>query len=597
MQGFLGGVSIGAVVAVIGATAVSLWLPLPKAVDVAADTPLAVNEPRINDTAPVKAAHGDADLVEATPSALDTAIEDDLSTLTKADRSSTSRPDAQIQQQGLAQTEAPAPNEVQISVAQSPSSTAPVTDATPSVRPQAAAPVPDLDISTETAAPVPPGPPAAAEPALADASTLTEIAPPAAPKPDAAAAPDRPENALAASDADTLPVAGTAGIAPTAPVKTTPPVPAKANVADAPVKTNATPVPSLKTATTDSDVSVTSASQTPPQPLAEAGAIAKHTLVAKNTPEIAQDVPVVTAPKALDAPTDLPQTVDQPKPVPLPFNRDDTAKEPNKDATRRVVTATDGQSRIGKPALQLTSQAELEPETVPVKESPLEVSPFQANAEPFDLIDDRPLMSIVLIDDEEGLGAEALAGFPYPISFAISPEDSKLEEKVAARRAAGFEVLMLVDLAQEARPQDAETALEVWSAKMPEALGVIEGIDTGFQGNRPLADQIATVAKARGYGMVMQDNGLNTVQKLALRDGVPAGVVFRDFDGAGQTPRAMRRFLDQAAFRAGQEGAVIMLGRLRPDTVSALLLWGLQDRAGRVQLAPISASLDPLNNK
>jgi polysaccharide deacetylase 2 family uncharacterized protein YibQ len=53
----------------------------------------------------------------------------------------------------------------------------------------------------------------------------------------------------------------------------------------------------------------------------------------------------------------------------------------------------------------------------------------------------------------------------------------------------------------------------------------------------------------------------------------------------------IRRFLDQAAFRAGQDGGVIMLGRLRADTISALLLWGLQDRAGKVALAPISAVL------
>ena len=34
-----------------------------------------------------------------------------------------------------------------------------------------------------------------------------------------------------------------------------------------------------------------------------------------------------------------------------------------------------------------------------------------------------------------------------------------------------------------------------------------------------------------------------------------------------------------------------MLGRVRPDTISALLLWGLQDRAERVALAPVSALL------
>ncbi len=218
-------------------------------------------------------------------------------------------------------------------------------------------------------------------------------------------------------------------------------------------------------------------------------------------------------------------------------------------------------------------------------------TPFESFSTPFDSSDGRPLMSIVLIDDAQSVGAEALAEFPYPLSFAIDPEDPRAAEKMAAHRAAGFEVLILTDLPREAQPQDAETALEVWRDRLPEAVAFLEGVKTGVQGNRPLADQVSDVAQAGGYGLLLQNSGLNTVQKLALREGVPAGVVFRDFDGAGQNPRAMRRFLDQAAFRAGQEGAVIMLGRLQPDTISALLLWGLQDRASRVALAPVSASL------
>ena len=89
----------------------------------------------------------------------------------------------------------------------------------------------------------------------------------------------------------------------------------------------------------------------------------------------------------------------------------------------------------------------------------------------------------------------------------------------------------------------------------------------------------------------MLPNGLNTGQALALREGVPSATVFRDFDGEGQDPRVMRRFLDQAAFKARQEGAVVMMGRLRADTVSALLLWGLQDRATSVAMVPISVVL------
>ena len=68
--------------------------------------------------------------------------------------------------------------------------------------------------------------------------------------------------------------------------------------------------------------------------------------------------------------------------------------------------------------------------------------------------------------------------------------------------------------------------------------------------------------------------------------------MFRDFDESGQDATVIRRFLDQAAFRARQEGSVIMVGRLRPATISALLLWGLQDRAASVRLTPISEVLE-----
>ncbi|EBA17979.1 hypothetical protein RSK20926_19612 [Roseobacter sp. SK209-2-6] len=249
-------------------------------------------------------------------------------------------------------------------------------------------------------------------------------------------------------------------------------------------------------------------------------------------------------------------------------------------------------SRIGTKVVPLTERDDEGPaSSILGGDQAEELPPFEANAAEFSLEGDRPVMSIILIDDENGFGAEALAEFPYPLSFAIDPADPAAQEKMERWRAAGFEVLILADLPQDAAPQDAETSFAVWQNALPKAVAVLEGVKTGFQGNRALADQMSLLLQDTGYGMVTQNNGLNTVQKLALRDGMPAGVVFRDFDGAGQNPRAIRRFLDQAAFRARQEGAVIMLGRLQPDTVSALLLWGLQDRAAQVNLAPVSAGL------
>jgi polysaccharide deacetylase 2 family uncharacterized protein YibQ len=126
---------------------------------------------------------------------------------------------------------------------------------------------------------------------------------------------------------------------------------------------------------------------------------------------------------------------------------------------------------------------------------------------------------------------------------------------------------------------------------LPEVIGVLEGQGNGLQPGRALADQVTAILAEGGHGLVTQDKGLNTMPKLAIKEGVPAAAIFRDFDSKDQTPTVIRRFLDQAAFKAGIEGSVIMLGRMRPETISALLVWGLQDRASQVALAPISAVL------
>ncbi len=88
---------------------------------------------------------------------------------------------------------------------------------------------------------------------------------------------------------------------------------------------------------------------------------------------------------------------------------------------------------------------------------------------------------------------------------------------------------------------------------------------------------------------------LTTAQKLAAKEGVPSATVFRDFDSKGQTAVVIRRFLDQAAFKAGRDNNVVMIGRLRADTVQALMLWALQDRAETVAIGPVSAAFETIN--
>ncbi len=203
--------------------------------------------------------------------------------------------------------------------------------------------------------------------------------------------------------------------------------------------------------------------------------------------------------------------------------------------------------------------------------------------------DDRPLMAIILIDTGEyNIGPEALASFPYPISFAIDPLREDALEAAEMYRSKGFELLVTADLPEGGDASLAEIALAPTIDSIPGAVGILEGTNGGLQGNMELAEAVLKMVEDTGNGLVLRAKGLNAAQQQADGRDLPVATLFRDFDATGQNATVIRRFLDQAAFKARQEGSVIMVGRLRPATITALLLWGLQDRATSVVLTPVS---------
>jgi len=300
--------------------------------------------------------------------------------------------------------------------------------------------------------------------------------------------------------------------------------------------------------------------------------------------------PVVRATEA-DPDTAAAEAPIMPRVLPVPETR-----------TATVGTTPPGTTvlpQIGRPANSLITRTDPVGSDTPTQTGSVQGrddQPIRRFAQPFENTEALPLMSIVLIDtgadlDATEIGLPALSSFPYPISFAVDASLPDAAERVARYREEGFDVLAMVNLPQGAQPADAEVSLSVALSGMPEIVGVLEGTEEGLQGSREVADQVTRILQASGHGLVTQSKGLNSMPKLAVREGVPAAPVFRDFDSEGQTPRVIRRFLDQAAFKAGQEGGVIMLGRVRPETIEALLVWGLADRAGSVALAPVSAVL------
>ena len=126
---------------------------------------------------------------------------------------------------------------------------------------------------------------------------------------------------------------------------------------------------------------------------------------------------------------------------------------------------------------------------------------------------------------------------------------------------------------------------------MPETVLMLDAGEGRLQNDRAVTEQAVTLLADAGRGLVTVSKGLNMALRAAEGADLPAVAIYRDLDGEGQDARVIRRFVDQAAFRARQESGVVLLARVRPDTISALILWGTANRAGPVMLAPTSAVL------
>lgn len=204
----------------------------------------------------------------------------------------------------------------------------------------------------------------------------------------------------------------------------------------------------------------------------------------------------------------------------------------------------------------------------------------------------QPMMSFLLLDmggDRAGLGD--LDRLPFPITVAVDAAAPDAAEAIAFYRALGAETVLSVPLPEGATATDVAVTFEAYAPLLEPTVAVMIDKASGFQTLGEGAMQVASGLAASGHGLVSFPQGLNTGHKAAIKEGVEAGLVFRDLDGEGQAPVVIRRFLDNAAFRARDEKGVIVVARARPDTLQALLEWSLGNRAQTVTLAPLSAVL------
>lgn len=220
--------------------------------------------------------------------------------------------------------------------------------------------------------------------------------------------------------------------------------------------------------------------------------------------------------------------------------------------------------------------------------------PMIAFARAFSNSPAKPVFAIVLIDDgAPGLDREALAALPFPVSFALDPLTENAQAHAAIYRAGGQEVIMLGTGVPEAgNASDVEIALGVMEETLPQSVAVMDLPGRVFQNNRPMASLVVPGIEAQGRGLLTWDEGLNAANQIAQRSGLASGVIFRNLDGGGESQPVIRRYLDRAAFKAAQDGRVIVAGSTASDTVAALIEWTLEGRAATVALAPITAALN-----
>ena len=254
-----------------------------------------------------------------------------------------------------------------------------------------------------------------------------------------------------------------------------------------------------------------------------------------------------------------------------------------------------------KPALLPTSVPGVQANTLPqigVTPQPdasttalAEDKPIAKFARRFEAVQGKPLFAILLKDvGGAGMSRAELAKLPFPVSFVVDPLATDAKVAAETYRKAGQEVLMLANgLPAGANAGDVAETFQTLQAIVPEAVGVIDEDTLGFQDNRALASLVLPVIADQGRGIVTYDRGLNAADQIARRDGLPAAVVFRRLDGAGESQPTIRRYLDRAVFKASQMGSVVVLGDTRADTVAAILQWTIEGKASTVDLAPISA--------
>lgn len=216
----------------------------------------------------------------------------------------------------------------------------------------------------------------------------------------------------------------------------------------------------------------------------------------------------------------------------------------------------------------------------------------ERNRTEFEAPDGAGLIAVVLFH-ETGvqMNLPQSDALPVPLTVAVPASGTDAAEAAATYRSGGYEVVLIPDLPPRATAKDVEVALPVNLQSIPQAVAIMDLSTGGFQDDRGATESVLATLSETGHGILTWRKGLNTAQKLAVQEGIPSAEVFRELEA--DTPDAVVRALDQAAFRARQEGGIVVVANGSLTIISGLAEWASETRRDTA-LAPLSAVLTGL---
>ena len=209
---------------------------------------------------------------------------------------------------------------------------------------------------------------------------------------------------------------------------------------------------------------------------------------------------------------------------------------------------------------------------------------------------------ISFVIDTEGIDLidpKLIAALPMPVTFAINPYSPSAEAVLRSLRAMKQEAVILADLSKGGSAEDIGSAVSGLMNTFPEVVGIMDSSGGRSINSQEAMLNIAKVLEIAGHGILVHQTSTDNIAKEFIKNGIPAVKVRRDLDDADQSEVTIRSYLDNIVFNAGNstsENAVVF-ARLRPTTMSALLIWDLQDNSRNIAIVPLSQQLQAVAKK